>query len=217
MKKGTIMNRFFNMDSPFWQFMSKIGDLLILNIIFIISCIPIVTIGASISALYHMCFKILRKESPYVWKVYWKTFKENFKQSTIIWLFSLVIIYFLGMDYYLLISRETTNLAIVRIVFWIIAGLLFSMFIYIFPIISHFKCTLGQALKNSLYMTLGHLPFSILLVFIFGGILYLTTVSPKIFASIFVLAITCGCSFTAYIACALINRLFKRYEPNEEE
>lgn len=210
------MNRLFNPDAPFWQLMSRIADLLILNFIFVISCIPVVTAGAAISALYHVCFKILRKESPYVFKSYSKAFRENFRQSTAVWLFSLVIIYFLGMDYYLLTSQSINNLLIIRILFWLVLGLLFSMFIYIFPIISHFECTIKQGLKNSLYMTLGHLPSSILLVSILGGILWLTTITPKTFAAILILAILCGCSFTAYLVCIIINPLFRKYEPQED-
>lgn len=204
------MNRFFNPDAPFWQLMARIADLIILNIIFVITCIPVVTAGASISALYYMCFKILRKESPYILRSYLKAFRQNFRQSTFVWIFSLVIVYFLGMDYYLLTSQGALNSLIARLAFWLLAGLLFSMFIYIFPIISHFECTLRQALKNSLYLTLGHLPSSILLVCIFGGVLWLTTVTPETFAAILVLAALCGCSFTAYIACMIINPLFRK-------
>ena len=165
--------------------------------------------------MYHICFKLLRKESPYIWRSYWNAFRKNFKQSTLIWLFSLVIIYFLGTDYYLLASPGTKNIAAVKIIFGMITGLLFCMFIYIFPIISHFECTLTQALKNSLYMTLGHLPSSILLASIFGGVLFLTTISPKTFAAILVLAMLCGCSFITYVACGIINPLFRKYEPEQ--
>lgn len=162
------MNRLFNMNSPFWQFMSKITDLLILNVIFVISCIPVITIGTAISSLYYMCLKLKRNESPYIWKGYWKAFRENFKQSTIIWLVSLVIIYFLGMDYSILKLQESNTLTFSRVLIWLATIIFFSIFIYIFPIVSHFHCTIRQAVKNSFYMALGHLPFTILLIVVFG-------------------------------------------------
>ena len=64
------MNRLFNIDNPVMQFLSKMFDLVVLNLIFILSCIPIITIGASISALYYVCLKMLRGEDPYICLLY---------------------------------------------------------------------------------------------------------------------------------------------------
>lgn len=208
------MNRLFNMNSPFWQFMSKITDLLILNVIFVISCIPVITIGTAISSLYYMCLKLKRNESPYIWKGYWKAFRENFKQSTIIWLVSLVIIYFLGMDYSILKLQESNTLTFSRGLIWLATIIFFSIFIYIFPIVSHFHCTIRQAVKNSFYMALGHLPFTILLIVIFGGIIFLTTITPGLTAMIMVLGILCGFSVVTYLVCGIFNHIFKKYEPS---
>lgn len=69
------MNRLFNIDNPVMQFLSKMFDLIVLNLIFILSCIPIITIGASISALYYVCLKMLRGEDPYIWQNFWKSFR----------------------------------------------------------------------------------------------------------------------------------------------
>ena len=196
------MNRLFNLDNPFWQFFSKVCDIIILNAIFIISCIPVITIGASISALYYVCLKMIRKEEPYIWKNFWKAFRQNFKQSTIIWLISIAAAFFLGMDYYIINSQNTALFAAVRIGLWAVTIVLFSMFIYIFPIISHFECTLKQAVKNSIYMTIGHLPFSALLVKTAGMVIILSGI--------------CGFSIMAYFACIILDRIFKKYEPETE-
>lgn len=93
------MNRLFNIDNPVMQFLSKMFDLIVLNLIFILSCIPIITIGASISALYYVCLKMLRGEDPYIWQNFWKSFRQNFKQSTVVWLLFLAAVVILGMDF----------------------------------------------------------------------------------------------------------------------
>ena len=210
------MNRLFNLDNPFWKFFSKVCDIIILNAIFIISCIPVITIGASISALYYVCLKMIRKEEPYIWKNFWKAFRQNFKQSTIIWLISIAAAFFLGMDYYIINSQNTALFAAVRIGLWAVTIVLFSMFIYIFPIISHFECTLKQAVKNSIYMTIGHLPFSALLVAMFYFVIYFFTISVKTAGMVIILSGICGFSIMAYFACIILDRIFKKYEPETE-
>lgn len=62
------MNRLFSLDNPFMQFLSKVCDLLILNVIFILSCIPFITIGASLAALNSISLKLVRREDPYIVK-----------------------------------------------------------------------------------------------------------------------------------------------------
>lgn len=210
------MNRLFSLDNPFMQFLSRVCDIVILNAIFLISCIPFFTIGASVSALYYVCLKLLRGEEPYIWKNFWKGFRENFKQGTIIWLIYLGIIFFLGMDFYIINTQNTTLFLVLRIGLWAVCFILFSIFIYIFPIISHFKCTLKQAFKNALYMVIGHLPFTAILVFFFGLIIWLFTASAKTMALVVIVSGICGFSIVAYTACIVFDRIFKKYEPEQE-
>ena len=76
------MSNFFSPDNPVMEFIAKIFDLVVLNLIFIFSCVPIVTIGASTSALSYVTLKMVRGEDPYIWKNFWKSFRQNFKQGT---------------------------------------------------------------------------------------------------------------------------------------
>ena len=81
--------KLFNLDSPVMVFLSKVANLMILNVLTIICCIPIFTAGAAITALYYVTIKMARGDDPYIIKGYFKSFKENFKQATIIWLIML--------------------------------------------------------------------------------------------------------------------------------
>ena len=78
------MGRFFNMDNKFFTFMGRIADLCILNIICLVCCIPIVTAGASITAMYYVTLKMVRNEEAYIVRSFFKSFKDNFKQATVI-------------------------------------------------------------------------------------------------------------------------------------
>lgn len=207
------MNRLFNIDNPVMQFLSKMFDLIVLNLIFILSCIPIITIGASISALYYVCLKMLRGEDPYIWQNFWKSFRQNFKQSTVVWLLFLAAVAILGMDFYIINSQDTTIFAIIRVALWIVCGILACIFIYVFPIISHFVCTTKQAIKNAVLMTVGHLPYSILLFLLHGIIIFLCLYSVNTFALVIMLSGVCGFSVIAFTACIIFDRIFKKYEP----
>ena len=80
------MGALFNLENPVWNFMGKVADLVILNLLALICSIPIVTIGASWTAMYYVTIKIVRKEEGYIIRDFFRSFKENFKQATIIWL-----------------------------------------------------------------------------------------------------------------------------------
>lgn len=210
------MNRLFNLENPFMQFLFRVSDLIILNLIFMLSCIPVVTIGASISALHSVCLKIVRGQESYMWQGFWKAFRQNFKQGTVLWIISIVILFVIHMDFTILNAGDHPLFGYVKVALGSVTAVLFSMFIYVFPIISHFKCTIRQAIKNSLFMTIGHLPFSILLVVMYGLIFFLATLNVKMLALVIAVATICGFSVVTLTACIIFDRIFKKYEPEQE-
>ena len=206
------MSRFFTPDNPVMEFIAKIFDLVILNLIFIFSCVPIITIGASTSALSYVTLKMVRGEDPYIWRNFWKSFRQNFKQGTLVWIFSILIFIFLGMDFYIINSQNTSLFAVVRILPWIVCAVALSVFLYVFPVISHFVCTTKQALKNALLMTFGHLPYTLMMLALAGLLLFLCSSSSKLFAMIVVLSGICGFSVVSFVYSIMFDRIFQKYE-----
>lgn len=206
------MSRFFNPDNPVMEFIAKVFDLVILNLIFIFSCVPIITIGASTSALSYVTFKMVRGEDPYIWRNFWKSFRQNFKQGTLVRIFSILIFIFLGMDFYIINSQNTSLFAVVRILLWIVCAVALSVFLYVFPVISHFVCTTKQALKNALLMTFGHLPYTLMMLALAGLLLFLCSSSSKLFAMIVVLSGICGFSVVSFVYSIMFDRIFQKYE-----
>ena len=64
--------KFWAIDSPVMRVLGRLGDIIILNMIFVVGCIPVITIGTSLSALYAVAMKMARGEDPSVWKEFWK-------------------------------------------------------------------------------------------------------------------------------------------------
>lgn len=77
------MRNVFNMDSPLMRFLSWLADLVILNLCFLIGSLPLVTAGASLTALYSVCLKMVRNEESGIFTGFWKAWKANLRQSTL--------------------------------------------------------------------------------------------------------------------------------------
>ena len=80
------MSNFFNMDNGLFRALGKLADLMLLNILFLVCSLPIFTIGASFTAMYYVTLKLAENEEGYIARGFLKSFKQNFKQATIIWL-----------------------------------------------------------------------------------------------------------------------------------
>ena len=84
------MGGFFSLDSKFMQAMSRVADLIILNVIYLVTCLPVVTIGAASTALYTVCFRLGTAREGSLVKGYFRAFRDEFRQATLIWLFLLL-------------------------------------------------------------------------------------------------------------------------------
>ena len=95
-----MLSGLFNYDNPVWRFIGKFWDVLIVNILWGICSVPVFTIGASTTAMYYVTLRLARDEDGYTIRSFFKSFKENFKQATIIWLIFLLVGALLGFDLY---------------------------------------------------------------------------------------------------------------------
>ena len=77
--------KFWAIDSPVMRVLGRLGDIIILNMIFVVGCIPVITIGTSLSALYAVAMKMARGEDPSVWKEFWKAYKTSDRQPSAGW------------------------------------------------------------------------------------------------------------------------------------
>jgi len=216
--KGDLeMNRFFDMDNKFFTVMGRVADLMILNIVFIICCIPIVTIGSSITAMYYVTLKMTRNEESYIVKSFLKSFKENFKQSTIIWLIMLVVGIILGIDFNVLNQMDSTLVTIVHYGLYFVTFLLLLIFIYVFPVLSRFYNSIKNTFQNALLMSIRHLPYSILMILIWVCPIVISFLSPNILMYALLVWILIGFSLLAFLCSFLLVKIFDHYMPKEED
>lgn len=75
-----------NLDNPVFRLMGALGDILLLNLIWVICCVPLITIGASTTALFAVARKLAAGEDCRVWRDFLRAFRRNWKPATLMWL-----------------------------------------------------------------------------------------------------------------------------------
>ena len=155
----------FNYDNIIFRMLSKIVDCVCLSLFFLVSCIPIITIGTAWSALYYTTQKVIKREEGYLRKEYWKIFKENLKQGIVLWLIALAVCVILLGD--ITIIRNLINVdKIVEFgnVFFAITFIFAILWInYIFVYFAKFHDKNIKILKNTLIIGISELPKTLLL------------------------------------------------------
>lgn len=207
------MGRIFDLDSPFMNALNKLADLIYLNILTLICCIPIITIGASMTALNYVVLKIVRNEEGYITKAFFKSFKENFRQATIIWLILLLVFMLFGLDYMAfrysgIPFPQWMQVALLAVV--IVA--LFAT-VYLFPVLSRFENTIVHTFKNSLFMGILTFPKTVLMMVCWVIPVIIAVFVPRILPVNFAL----GISGPVFLNALLYKGTFKRFEPEEDK
>lgn len=206
------MGRFFNLDSPLMQFLSKMADLMLLNILTLLLCIPVITAGDAVCALYYMTIKMVKGEDCYIVRGYFKSFRENFRQATLIWLAVLLIGIILVGDVLILRNSDIAFGNVLMVLIMVVAVVYLFTTTYLFPVLSRFDNTIKNTVRNSFLMSVLNFPKTILLVLINLApvVLLLLTYQAMPFLFMF------GFSVPAYVCSILFVKIFRRFEPEEE-
>ena len=131
--------RFNITDNVIVRALNKICDMVCLNVLWLICCIPIVTIGASTTALYTVMLKMVRNEEGYIFRGFFKAFKSNFKQSTIIWIVILLLGIVCWIDFQVAGMIPGTAGLVMRSIFILVGFILLSVINYIFPLAARYE------------------------------------------------------------------------------
>ena len=206
------MGRFFSLDSPLMTFLSKVADLMILNIITLFLCIPVITAGDAMTALYYMTIKMVREEECYVVRGYFKSFKENFKQATVIWVLAVLVFLVLVGDFSIIRSGVLSFGRVMTILLIIVSVIYVFTMLYVFPVLSRFDNTVKNTIRNAFLMSILNLPRTVLMVIInlLPAALFLLSPQSMPFVILF------GFSVPAYLCSTQFVKIFRRFEPEEE-
>lgn len=204
----------FDYDNPLNRMLSRVGDAMLLSILFVLFSVPVVTFGASCTAMYYTAMKGITGDDGYIWKYFIKSFKENFKQSTLIWLIFIVVFGVLGVDVWFWTTQwkgSQVGMAkpclFISVVLLVIAAI---TCLFVFPLQAKFDNNIKAQLKNAFFMGVKYFPTTLLLLLIAAVVVwlfyYVTIVSIVAFVVI-------GFGILGYLYAYFMLRCFKPYLP----
>ena len=212
------MNRLFSIESKFVQFLGTVFNLVVLNFLWILTSLPIITIGASTTAMYSVTFKYADDADDAVIKPFFKAFVANFKQSTLVWLPMCLVSALLMIDaYYLLTHADAAATPFLWVPFFVVLTVLMVTVAHVFPQIARYNVDTRTALHNTLLMSLLHF-------FLTAGVVglnllpwILMIILPEIVAYTGIFWVMFGASAIAYFNAKVLLKMYKKHEPDPEE
>lgn len=204
-------------DNPILQGIGKIADFVILNLLWLVCSLPIITIGASTTALYSVTLKLVKNEEGYIAKGFLKAFKENFKQSTLMWLLFMLLGFILIVDFSSLKLMPANFGAFLRVLFLVMGGTLIGTATYAFSLQARFENTIRNTLKNALILVFAKLPYTLLILLLTVGPVFATILTPRTLMVGILIWIFVGVTLVAYLNSFLLRRVFAKLEEAKAE
>lgn len=200
--------KFFSMDSPLMQALNKMADLLWLNLLTLICCVPIITVGASLTAMHYMALKIVRDEDTYITKGFFKSFISNFRQGTAIWLIQVIVTCLIGGDIYIVHFTGTEFPYAFQVFIFVMALLVLLTTAYLYPLLAKFDNTVFKTIKNSLILGIAQFPKAVLMIVMSIAPIVLAVAAPALIPIVLMF----GVSVPAYFSAKLYNKYFLKLE-----
>lgn len=203
------MGKLFNLESPFWRFVGKLADAVILNIIWILFSLPIITIGASTTALYYCAMKVAKdREGSSLLRDFWKSFKLNFKQATILWLICLALLAFFALDIYFYWGMNNQLSTILCIIFVVFTAVLCCTMFYLFPLQAKFYNPIRKTISFALVMQIRYFHYTLLMALIAAAV----AVGTFFYVPVGIF----GMGLIAFLQSYCLNKIFEKYAPEED-
>ncbi|MHB8128587.1 MAG: YesL family protein [Mobilitalea sp.] len=201
-----------NFNSPLMDFLNTTAQYVVLNIIFIICCLPIITIGPAVAALYQVILREIRGEHGYLLKKFFHHFKEMFIQSFFTSLIFFVIVLILVFNITFWNELDSAIATIISVLLYISLFVVACTVIYVFPLIARFNNGFVQTIRNAFFIAFTNPKSTILLL----GIHVITIAIINFFSPSKVFMLLIGFSFIAYCNSYILNKVFKPYEPKDD-
>ena len=195
-------------EGGFFGFMSRIGDIVFLNLFFLLTCVPVVTAGAALISLYSVTLKMAKNEEGYVIKSYFKAFRENLRQGMIVGILAEIVLAVLGYDAWVLLASQESYAP--AGFFVTVAALIavLSVMQYLFPLMARYDNPIRKSLCNAGLLAISKLPYTFVLLVLAAVPAVLVLITP--YAYIYV--IFAGVSLCAFLQSKLLVNIFSKIE-----
>ena len=203
--------KLFSLDSPVMKALSFIGDLIILNVLFLVCCIPLVTIGASATALYTISMRMAAKDDRGILKPFFRAFKENFKKATVIWLTFLLIGAVLALGITMIYLNQSAFSNLIKVLYGVVILVYLVGLSWVFPLQAKFENSVKNTIKNAFIIGISRIGSSIVIAIL----LLIPVLMAVFFTKIFILTgfvwILCGFSVIAVLQSLVIHSVLRKF------
>lgn len=207
------MRNLFNLDNPFVQFLSRVGDLIIVNVLFLACCLPVVTAGASLAAMQKVTQAMALDEDNGIVKTFFRGFRENFRQATLLWLMMLVFAVSMGCNYLLIMGFAAGTMAtVLKCVLVVFSVIVLVLAVYMFPLMVRYHNTLREHATNALILAVVKLPRTVALVALCALPVVVAVISMQTFLQTLIFWLAVGFGFVSYMSGILLKPVFAELE-----
>lgn len=207
------MKRLFDMDSPLARFLGRVGDLIVLNVLFLVCSLPLVTAGASLTAMIRVIQGMQNGDEPGLFKTFFRAFRQNFLQATAVWLLLAALLAAAVYNFLLIAASFTGALAMgLQVLTGALAAVILFAAGYVFPLIARYENSLSQHLVNALLLAVGRLPRTLCVAALNVLPAALAWFFPRAFFYSVVIWVLIGFAVLCYLDCLLLRPVLQQLE-----
>jgi uncharacterized membrane protein YesL len=207
------MEKFFDSDNPLMRFLSRLVDLAILNVLTVCTSVLIIIAGGAITAMNNVLLHLVRRDETYVTKMFWTSFKKNFRQGIPEGLIVLAAALVTFVDMWALHASESRIATMLMVIITIMAMFLAATFVYMFALQSRYENTVRVTVINAFRLSIGNLPRTAGMIMIWLVwvliLVYLNKAAPGFF-------LIYGLTLPGYLCAMLYNGVFNNLETEGE-
>lgn len=198
------MAEFFNLDNPIWRFMGKVFDMMVLTVLWVVTSLPVFTIGASTTALYYAGMKLAKDQEGYVVKDFFYSFRENFRQATFMWCILAGLGIFLITDLTWYYQFKSGVGVMIFFMFVILTAFYIMILTYTFPLLARCQAGIKKILMLAFMIAVKNIGWTILMI---------TTTTCLLAIGVFVCApvLILSVGLCAYLHGKILYVVFKQY------
>ncbi len=201
---------FFSTEGALYKFISRLWDMIVLNFIWVIFSLPIVTIGASTVAAYSVALKMVDEEEGYIVRSFIKAFKENLKQGILLGIIAIVASYLVYINYELFNAIESNPIILLFVA--ILAGIFFlSSLLYAFPLAARYHSSIMQIMRNSRQICMKYFVRTLILILLLAMIILMILWN----STTFMVGLILGPAFCIFTIAAFSKRIFQMIERDQ--
>lgn len=203
--------------NPLIRVLEVFGNLFVLNVLFLICCIPVITVGASTTALYAMCFRMIKNEEGPIVRGFFGVFKKEFKNATLAWVIAIIAFAIIWAEF-LYVSNFADGAASFYSILLVVESIIFAMILpFLFPLIARFENTLGNYFKNAFLLSLSNLWAWIKVTIAWAAPIILSLRYPFIILSFWYLWMIIIFGLIAYGTSHTMVKVFDRVNTTKEQ